>query len=201
VTGVTGPTEVVETVPGGFTEITPIQPGPDEVDKVDVAGNEITYSVESDASLTYSVEAPPDACPDDATFSATVTDLAAPECYAAEVWSSEPICEGPAPVRFTRGDVDASGSYNITDGIYIFSYLFIGGPPPPCDDAADANDDGKLDMSDGIYILQYLFVGGPPPPDPSPRKECLGTTDCCGLDPTDEDPLGCESFPLCAPSP
>jgi hypothetical protein len=57
---------------------------------------------------------------------------------------------------------------NITDGIYVLNYLFLGGPAPPCLAAANANGDGVLNITDGIYILNFLFLGGPPPAAPYP---------------------------------
>ena len=43
---------------------------------------------------------------------------------------------------FLRGDVDMSGSDEITDAINLLDFLFSGGPTPACMDAADANDTG-----------------------------------------------------------
>lgn len=90
--------------------------------------------------------------------------------------------------QFRRGDGDANGVVNITDGIYVLNFLFLGGPPPPCRDAADADDNGAVNITDGIYILNFLFLGGPPPPSP-------GQTDC-GIDPTQPN-LGCETYESC----
>ena len=80
---------------------------------------------------------------------------------------------------FRRGDSNASGGLNITDGVFVLNYLFLGGPEPPCQDAADSDDNGQLNITDGVRILNYLFLGGPAPPDPGP--------DTCGPDPTADD--------------
>jgi hypothetical protein len=72
-----------------------------------------------------------------------------------------------APV-FRRGDVNATGTVDTADAIYLFQHLFAGGPGILCPDAADANDDEALDLGDGIYILQFLFAGGAPIPAPYP---------------------------------
>ncbi|MGQ9588819.1 MAG: dockerin type I repeat-containing protein [Planctomycetota bacterium] len=90
--------------------------------------------------------------------------------------------------QFRRADANADGSVNITDGIFVLNYLFLGGPAPPCVEAADPNDDGSVNITDGIYILNFLFLGGPAP---SPPQED------CGLDPPGSPDLGCESFPPC----
>jgi hypothetical protein len=91
------------------------------------------------------------------------------------------------PPEFQRADSDANGALEITDAVYILSYLFLGEEPPPCLDAADANDDGALNVADPIWILLFLFSGGPPPPPPH---------GACGEDLT-EDALGCDRYPPC----
>jgi PKD repeat protein len=78
---------------------------------------------------------------------------------------------------FLRGDSDGSSGHDLSDAIYLLSFLFVGGPPPPCMDAADSDDSGELDLSDAIYILSFLFVGGAIPPPPFPNF---------GLDPTED---------------
>ena len=94
--------------------------------------------------------------------------------------------------KFRRGDSNADGGCNITDGIFTLNFLFLGGPEPPCSEAADANNDGGLNITDGIYVLNYLFLGGPEPPPPGPTD--------CGVDP---DPagspgdIGCASYTKC----
>jgi hypothetical protein len=101
---------------------------------------------------------------------------------AAEVEVLANRGEDPPP-RFIRGDSDASGTLNITDGIRILSFLFLGSEPPGCLDASDADDSGALNITDGIYVLSYLFTGGAEPPPP------FGT---CGSDPSgDADGVTC----------
>ncbi len=97
--------------------------------------------------------------------------------------------EGPSGEQFRRGDSNADGAINITDGIYTLNYLFLGGGEPPCMEAADANDDGGLNITDGIYLLNYLFLGGVAPPAPGP--------DACGPDPAGSPALGCASYTKC----
>ena len=90
--------------------------------------------------------------------------------------------QGVIPSGFRRGDSNASGDLNITDGVFVLNYLFLGGPEPPCQDSADANDDNQLNIPDGVFILNDLFLGGTTPPAPGP--------DACGPDPSaDELPL------------
>ena len=75
---------------------------------------------------------------------------------------------GGGGTNFVRGDADASGAINITDGIFVLNFLFLGGPNPPCEDAADADDSSAINITDGIYILNFLFLGGPDPAAPHP---------------------------------
>ncbi|MEM7263244.1 MAG: discoidin domain-containing protein, partial [Planctomycetota bacterium] len=94
----------------------------------------------------------------------------------------------PPGDNFLRGDPDASGAINITDGIFLLNFLFLGGPAPGCRDAGDADDSGAINITDGIFVLNFLFLGGPNPPGPYPD---------CGVDTTD-DTTTCEtSQPSC----
>ena len=110
---------------------------------------------------------------------------------AAEIiaWLMEStIDHGHAPFR--RGDADADGLMNITDGIYIMRYLFLGGSEPPCLEAANADDDAMITVEDGVYILNYLFLPSSAPPEPGPNG--------CGPDPVDsESDLGCDHYTGC----
>jgi hypothetical protein len=89
---------------------------------------------------------------------------------------------GRALPRFRRGAVRGEASLDISDGIHLLGYLFLGESKPPCLEAADADDSGSLDLSDAMRILSYLFLGDPEPPSPGPTT--------CGVDPTRDD-LGC----------
>ena len=93
-----------------------------------------------------------------------------------------------ASTLLRRGDADANAALELTDGIRILDFLFLGADSLPCQDAGDADDSSALDISDPIYIFQYLFLGGPPPAAPFPD---------CGGDTTPDD-LGCDRFPPCA---
>ena len=88
--------------------------------------------------------------------------------------------------QFIRGDVDGNGTLDLTDGIRVFSNLFLS-EEIGCHDAADVNDSGEVDISDGIQLLNFLFLGGPPPAVPFPG---------CGGDET-ADSLSCETHASC----
>ena len=89
---------------------------------------------------------------------------------------------------FKRGDSNADDSMDLSDAIFLLSFLFADGDDPACLDSADANDDGTLDLSDGIMVLMYLFNNCDALPDPFPQ---------CGVDPT-LDNLYCALYQPCA---
>jgi len=101
---------------------------------------------------------------------------------------TDEFCNPVGPLAtFRRGDSNNDGGTDISDAITLFSYLFLGATPPPCDDAADANDDEGVDISDGIFVLYFLFQNGPAPEAPG--------ASLCGEDPTADpngDNLGCD---------
>src|SRR5690606_17963177 len=90
--------------------------------------------------------------------------------------------EGGGEPKFVRGDADANGNLNLTDGIVVLNFLFVGSAVIPCQKAADSDDTGALNLTDGIYILQYLFSGGMDIPPPF---------ESCGPDPT-ADGISCD---------
>lgn len=67
-----------------------------------------------------------------------------------------------------RGDVNNDYKINLSDVVYLNSYLYSGGPAPPCLNQADANDNGVVDMSDGVFLSSWLYSGGSAPPAPGP---------------------------------
>ncbi len=88
--------------------------------------------------------------------------------------------------RFIRGDANCTGgNLDLSDPIYTFNFLFLGGPEPCCEAVADTNADGRADISDGIATLNYLFLGGQEPAPPFPDcgedpggAECWGHAPC-----------------------
>ena len=96
------------------------------------------------------------------------------------------FARGEGVVLYMRGDSNADGEVDISDGITILEFLFTGELSVDCRDAGDANGDEALNISDALYIFQYLFLGGDPMPAPFPL---------CGTG----EKLGCEVYPPCAP--
>ena len=93
----------------------------------------------------------------------------------------------PQPL-LRRGDARGDGAIDISDAVFTFNYLFLGGSEPGCLDSSDTDDDGVIDISDGIGLLQFLFLTGEAPRPPGP--------DTCGPDPT-PDELSCQSYISC----
>jgi hypothetical protein len=115
--------------------------------------------------------------------------LPAAAALAALLIIAAPAAPPARAADFIRGDTNASGARDLSDGIALFNFLFVGGAEPPCADAADADDSGGLDLTDGIFLLNFLFSGGSPPPPP---------LDGCGPDPT-ADGLDCAASEPCGP--
>lgn len=61
------------------------------------------------------------------------------------------------------GDADRSGSIDISDVVYLISYIFSGGSAPNPLAAGDADCSGGVDISDVVYLIAYIFSGGEQP--------------------------------------
>src|SRR5688572_24490771 len=68
-------------------------------------------------------------------------------------------------------DSNGDGTRDLSDGVYIFNFLFSGGPAlvPFCPGIelgvtnGDCNGDDEIDLSDGVRVLSWLFGGLPEP--------------------------------------
>ncbi|HVR72768.1 MAG TPA: dockerin type I repeat-containing protein [Planctomycetota bacterium] len=91
-------------------------------------------------------------------------------------------------VLFRRGDVDGSGTLDLTDALRVLGYLFLGSGEPECLETADADDSGRIELTDALRILNYLFLGGLvlPPPGPPPLE--------CGPDPEGSPDVTCQTY-------
>ena len=95
----------------------------------------------------------------------------------------------PLIESYSRGDANADGVVDISDGVSILDHLFLGSFSPPCLDAADTDDTGVLQVSDAVRVFGFLFLGQAPPPPPGQGS--------CGEDPM-ADALDCASFAPCS---
>jgi hypothetical protein len=65
---------------------------------------------------------------------------------------------------FETGDVNANGTVDVGDQVYLYNYLFMGTSPPIPYEAGDLTQDGIVEVGDLIYLVNYLFISGPLPP-------------------------------------
>ena len=61
------------------------------------------------------------------------------------------------------GDANGDGTANITDAVFLITYIFGGGPAPDPYELGDTNCDATVNISDAVYLIQYIFAGGPAP--------------------------------------
>jgi aminopeptidase N len=64
---------------------------------------------------------------------------------------------------YVAGDANRDGVVDISDAVYLISYIFAGGSAPNPTAAGDANGDCSVDISDPVYLILYIFSGGPAP--------------------------------------
>ena len=67
-------------------------------------------------------------------------------CVIRKGTASKPL------LRFLRADADQSGVVDISDGIAVIGYLFLGAKHP-CLASSDANSSGSMNIADAVYIL------------------------------------------------
>jgi len=90
-------------------------------------------------------------------------------------------------VSFRRGDANADAVLDVSDGVRVLEFLFLGSAEIGCSDAGDVDDSGDLALNDAVFLFNSLFVDGTPIPPPR---------DACGSDPT-LDALPCAAFDPC----
>jgi hypothetical protein len=95
-----------------------------------------------------------------------------------DIWHSEydslPSILTYLPQAVICGDADANDIVNISDVVYLISFIFGGGPPPEPLLAADVDCNEIVNISDAVYLIAYVFGGGPEPCDPDGN----GVSDC-----------------------
>jgi len=105
---------------------------------------------------------------------------------------------GPAPVDCTcrlptvdsccvqyPGDVNHSGSINISDVTALIAYLCDDGTAPVPLSNADPNGDCVVDSLDVDYLIDYIFNSGPAPVACTCRMPVKGSCYSSGVDPDD----------------
>lgn len=67
---------------------------------------------------------------------------------------------------YLPGDIDNSGSYDVSDLVWLVDYMFLGGLPPiPYLCVGDIDASGAIDIGDLLYLVDWLFIQGDPPLD------------------------------------
>lgn len=64
------------------------------------------------------------------------------------------------------GDVDTTGTIDVSDVVYLVNYVFRQGPAPIetcCDDSGDVNCNGNTDVVDCVFLNNYVLLSGPKP--------------------------------------
>ncbi|TFH65501.1 MAG: hypothetical protein E4G91_02255 [Candidatus Zixiibacteriota bacterium] len=67
------------------------------------------------------------------------------------------------PTHYVKGDADGSGAVDISDVVFLISYIFSGGSAPNPLFLGDADCSGSIDISDAVYLISYIFSGGAAP--------------------------------------
>jgi hypothetical protein len=95
-------------------------------------------------------------------------DLAVANSYPGKVSILRNLT-GPYP--YTCGDADGNDLVNVSDAVYLISYIFSGGPPPIPLQAGDVTCDTLVNVSDAVFLISFIFTGGPEPCDPDGNGE------------------------------
>jgi hypothetical protein len=61
------------------------------------------------------------------------------------------------------GDADGNDIVNISDAVYLITYIFGGGPAPDPLLSGDCDCNQIVNISDAVYLITYIFGGGPAP--------------------------------------
>lgn len=64
---------------------------------------------------------------------------------------------------YVAGDVDGSSDINISDAVFLISYIFGGGLPPVPLERGDVNCSGGVNISDAVFLISYIFSDGGAP--------------------------------------
>jgi hypothetical protein len=109
------------------------------------------------------IEAERDVC--DAKASFTMVEVVAPEgelqmiafVDSARQW----VANNPL---ILCGDVNADGSVELGDIVYLINFVFRAGDPPvPPVNRGDVNSDCSIELGDIVYLINFVFRSGDPP--------------------------------------
>jgi hypothetical protein len=99
-------------------------------------------------------------------------------------------CSGSACT--SCGDVDGDQTIDISDIVFLISYIFgSGSAPPPCGSnpigTGNVDGCGIVNVADARFLISYVFSAGPAPHD------CENTDPCSGT-PEGAVKIGCQTF-------
>lgn len=69
----------------------------------------------------------------------------------------------PPPPAYICGDADANDDVDISDAVFLISYIFSGGAAPNPVGRGDVDCSSSVDISDVVYLISYIFSGGAEP--------------------------------------
>jgi uncharacterized Ntn-hydrolase superfamily protein len=69
----------------------------------------------------------------------------------------------PILTYYICGDADGNSIVNISDAVYLISYIFGGGPAPDPLISGDVDCNDIANISDAVYLIAYIFGGGAVP--------------------------------------
>jgi hypothetical protein len=93
---------------------------------------------------------PPAEAPD--YFGCTNSSGSNPDCPA--------VCFPVRAPTYLCGDSNDDATVNVSDMVYLLSYIFTFGPPPLSMMGSDVNCSGRINIGDVAYIVDYVFAGG-----------------------------------------
>ena len=67
------------------------------------------------------------------------------------------------PIIYVFGDANGDGLVDLSDIVYLISYLYKSGPAPDPLASGDPSADCLIDLADVIYLISYLYKNGPAP--------------------------------------
>jgi len=73
------------------------------------------------------------------------------------------IADGQIAICVGAGDANGAGGVDISDALFIITYIFQGGPAPNPLGRGDADCNGGTDIGDVTFIIAYIFQGGAAP--------------------------------------
>jgi hypothetical protein len=77
------------------------------------------------------------------------------------------VVDAPEP-PYICGDSDGNKIVNISDAVYLISYIFGGGDPPDPLISGDVDCNSIVNISDAVYLIAYIFGGGDAPCEACP---------------------------------